>query len=348
MILHTERCLKVIHKNSTCMKCQTICPTHALDFSMNMPHIDALKCSNCGACTHVCPMDVFESQTPSDETLMASIESKNAKNEEIVFTCKQIHIFDNTSIGVLCLARLDRSTLLYTAMTATQDVHILHGECAKCPFACTKSLIEVTLNDVSALVSLANLPIQLHVAQQKESINHHEERQNEQIRQGKIRRRFLLKLLGKHTDAEDTSILKSEKTAQILTHRIEKYGIYTKQQRYISILKRLFSKKENLLSTIIGTKPIINAQDCQQCSVCTHVCPSGALSLAEGTSFGILFYPSLCIECHLCADICFTHAISQENKILYDIIENNVEILFQNDFRVNPEQAQTKVAVYRT
>lgn len=348
MMLHVERCLKTIHQKSTCEKCQTVCPSHALNFFTSIPCIDTLKCLECGACMQVCPTDAFESQTLLDETIMASIQSRSSQNEKIIFTCKNIQTLDNAAIALPCLARLDKSMLLYTALTTKQDIHIVHGECTTCSLSLSQSLIETTINAVTMLCSRANLPIKVHLNQQKQSIASREDRQNEQNRQGKIRRRFLLKLLGKESDTQDKTVLRADKALHHYHHLTTQPYVYTKHQRYLTMLKTLFSKKESLLSTIIGTKPIINADDCQQCSICTHVCPSGALSLLQKTSFGILCDPSLCIECHLCEDVCFAHAISQENKTLFDIIENNVNILFQNDFRVNPEKMQTNVVIYRT
>jgi energy-converting hydrogenase A subunit P len=48
---------------------------------------------------------------------------------------------------------------------------------------------------------------------------------------------------------------------------------------------------------------------CDNCSLCYHLCPSGALEVT-GMNNAIVFSPHLCIKCRLCEDVCDTKSIS--------------------------------------
>ncbi len=72
--------------------------------------------------------------------------------------------------------------------------------------------------------------------------------------------------------------------------------------------------KEADVEVIDTAKKIIKEEDrCYQCSACTGVCPSGAISI-DRTTMIVSFDPEQCIVCELCVGTCPSKAMQVQIK----------------------------------
>lgn len=340
VLFYPEQCLKSIHRASKCSLCVDICPTHAIDFKTTSPQLDSLKCVSCGACVSLCPTDVFEAKNPSDEEMMCFIEEKQRENaQEIVFSCERIHSKEPHFKEISCLARMDSSLLLSCFSHGSACVKLIHGNCKKCHGNALKEVFEKSISDVkhiqpSAQIELSNLDA--YVAKKDEKI--------EGItKEGHLRRRMLFSFLGKKPASSEAEILTVQHSI-VFKDNIYKQSSFKKHdrlRRFIALMKDRVSS-----ASIIGVKPMIDALLCKECSICTKVCPTGALGMNEAKEFGIDYTASECIACHMCEDVCFAKAIRFAPKIMDDMLKNEPALLFEKD-EVTPKEEE-RVVIFRT
>jgi len=72
--------------------------------------------------------------------------------------------------------------------------------------------------------------------------------------------------------------------------------------------------KESGVEVLDTEKRIVKEEErCYQCSACTGVCPSGAISI-DRTTMVVSFDPEPCIVCELCVGTCPTKAMQVKIK----------------------------------
>jgi ferredoxin len=74
-----------------------------------------------------------------------------------------------------------------------------------------------------------------------------------------------------------------------------------------------FLKKAGVEVADVDKKIIKEEERCYQCSACTAVCPSGAISIDRKTMI-VSFDPEKCIVCELCVGTCPSHAMQVQIK----------------------------------
>ena len=337
ILFYPEQCLKSIHRSSKCSLCVDVCPSHAIDFKTTSPQLDSLKCVSCGACVALCPTDVFEAKNPSDEEIICFIEEKQREcAEEIIFCCERIQSKEPHFKEVSCLARMDSSLLLSCFKNSSVSVKLIHGPCEKCHASALKSVFEKSITDVkhmqpNAQIELYNLDA--YIAKKDEKI--------EGItRNGHLRRRMLFSLFGKKTASSEAEILTVQHPIVFKDNRYKQRS-FKKHDRLIALMKDHVSP-----TSIIGVKPTIDPLLCKECSICTKVCPTGALGMNEEKAFGIDYTTHVCIACHMCEDVCFAKAITFAPKTMDDMLKNEPISLFEKDEVTQKEEEH--VVIFRT
>lgn len=347
ILFFPEKCLKSLHRASTCRLCHDVCPTNAIDFIASSLRFDPLKCVACTACIAICPMDVFESKPCSEQTLMQAIEEKRDYADEIIFTCKQIQTPPEHSIALPCLARIEASALLSCLTHHTRSIKLIHGACDKCHSHTIPTLLQKTVAQTEKTLHTFEIKKEIILL----SLNDYQE-QNEQTingitRDGQLKRRLFLTLFGKKESIQESKISTSH-TRTLFQENLSKNLAFKKYRRLMQVIHALYQRGKNIKETAeIGTKPAIDFFTCKACSICTKVCPSGALHLGEEENLHILFAPKTCIECHLCADVCHAKAISFVPKTIDDLLNLDPKILFKEAEKA-PHPSEPRVAIYRT
>jgi ferredoxin len=340
VLFFPEQCLKSMHRSSKCSLCIDVCPTHAIDFKTTSPQLDSLKCMSCGACVALCPTDVFEAKNPSDEEMICFIEEKQRENtQEIVFTCERIQSKEPHFREIPCLARMDFSLLLSCFTNASVSVKLIHGKCEKCHGSSLEKVFEKSITDVkrmqpSAQIELSTLDA--YVAKKDEII--------EGItRDGYIRRRMLFSLFGKKPALKEAEILTVQHPI-VFKDNLYKQHSFKKHDRlrhFIALMRAHVSS-----NSIIGVQPTIDPLLCKECSICTKVCPTGALGMNEEKEFGIDYTTHACIACHMCEDVCFAKAITFAPKTMDDMFKNEPVLLFEKE-EINQNE-EDRVVIFRT
>lgn len=344
---YPENCLRGIHRSSKCFLCFDVCPTQAIDFRGTTPRLDALKCVNCGACTSVCPTDVFEAKNPTDEEIIRFIEDKKKeKSHEIVFACERIQTKKSHFIEVPCLARFDVSLLLFCLTQTPITIQLIHGKCEKCYASCIEEIFAKRVHHAKNILDMFFSKSDIHLCH----LNEYEEKKDQKIdgitKDGHMRRRMFLTLLGKKPSSQEAEILTLQRPIVFQDNIYQKHS-FKKHRRLMHVIEQI---RHNFFyeshPTIIGGKPIIDSQKCKECSICTKVCPTGALGIKEENEFCIDFTSNECIECHMCEDVCFAKAISFAPKTIDDVLKNNPVNLFFHEV-INQNESH-KVVIFRT
>ena len=334
-----ERCLKSIHRASTCQICSDVCPSSAIDFLHVTPRLDTIKCTQCGACISECPMDVFESTDICNEKLMTQISQKIEQKAKILFTCKAICHAIQDAIVLPCLLRLDTSWLHFIGLQRASSIELIHGTCEGCYAHNIKEILEkrVAKANIDSLSYMSKIVI----SSETSSFLSVEEKINGISRQGHLRRRFLFNFLGKGTKETTQNILTTHAPLGSAQNFVE--TSFKKHQRNMRIAQHLI-QNNTPKQRVIGLMPCIDAKQCQACSICVKVCPTNALHVSLEEPLSIAFDALKCIECHLCEDVCFANAIVFCEKTLEDI-HNGVITLFHEEKTLSKEQ---KVVIFRT
>ena len=334
-----ERCLKSIHRASTCQICSDVCPSSAIDFLHVTPRLDTIKCTQCGACISQCPTDVFESTDICDEKLMTKISQKIEQKVKIVFTCKAMCLTIQDAIVLPCLLRLDTSWLQLIGIQSASSIKLIHGRCEACYTHGSKEILEKRVAKANA-DSLNFMP-KIVISSETSASPSLEEKINGISRQGHLRRRFLFNFLGKGDKESQQNILTAHAPLGIVQKFVD--TSFKKQQRNRHIAQHLIQNNAPE-QRVIGLMPCIDVKQCQACSICIKVCPTNALHVSLEEPLTIAFDALKCIECHLCEDVCFANAIVFCEKTLKDI-HNGVITLFHEEKTLFKEQ---KVVIFRT
>jgi ferredoxin len=72
-----------------------------------------------------------------------------------------------------------------------------------------------------------------------------------------------------------------------------------------------YLKKQGVEVQSVNKRVFKDEERCYQCSACTAVCPSGAISI-DRKSMVVSFNPETCIMCELCIGTCPTKAMKVE------------------------------------
>lgn len=328
-----ENCLHSKHRASQCRRCEDLCPTSALDILGSVLRFDRLKCVGCGACVAHCPTEVFALLESLDETIHKAIAT-HAMEEEIIFTCKKVPTL-HSAIVLPCLARLNASLLLACSHTNIRHIKLVHASCEQCH--APKYLMQMLLKSITFAQKLTP---HLHIVPMfhTEKMAFEEKKIGGITHSGHLKRRMFLALLGKKS-SEKAYDVQTTSTQKPTSSHIKR-SPFKKHAHFIAQLKQLHAYDDKL---IWGEKPHINLVTCKACSICTHVCPTGALTLEREEPFEILFHPHACIECHLCEDVCFAKAISFTTKTMDELQISSVSLLKREEKR-----GESRVVIYRT
>jgi len=330
MNIAQEQCTRYLHKASTCMYCTEVCPSGALTLSSNYPFYNATLCMKCGACAGVCPMDAIEVQTPSAQTLEEEISARAVLNEAIIFTCKDSGEKKESVISLKCLARLEPSLLLFALEKGASEIQLIRGECQKCALKNNLSSLQKTIEITQQYADLLNVSITLKSVQNISQKRSYED--DNFTCKDHSRRTFFLKLLGKKMESsldEPTITYENIKSGT-------KIPLPKKQQRFIQSL-RLLDKQTPLLSKAdhFVLTPALDPLQCIGCTLCTNVCPTGALETeANEDSLKITCKNSLCVACHLCVDICFKKAITLDAHNALETVLSSQRILLYEQHKI--------------
>ncbi len=288
-------CVKVFAKNSTCTKCEEICPHSAISYIDNVPNVSD-QCTDCGGCIGVCPTEAISLKTfDTLEFIFSFLE-----NDESLISCKK---------NIPCLATLSVENLISIALLSKETILDL-GHCATCPIA------DPLLNQINTNILEANTFLK-EIQSDKQIISndvHYEEsiKEDEPDRR-EFLKRFSVKGAIKSKVEFEQIIEDSQQTlSQEDTANIRKKVIPNKRKLLFMALKRV--NKPNFYHSFMHEELSFVSQknindNCDNCSMCYRICPTGALQ-SNKRQTKIDFDPLMCVKCSLCHDVCAPNAIT--------------------------------------
>lgn len=279
-------CVHFRHAAAECRRCADVCPAGAVEFSETQPVIREDRCTQCGACSAVCPQEALH---PAPEL---------PTTDSVIIGCRQTAELPEGAVKVPCLQVLNARRLLILTQPEKRSIRFVCGDCAHCTRHTAKADFTRTLADWKSVLEKADIDVAIDVTvTPKEAVSD--------------RRRFFSGL-----------IKKAEKAAAAPTpHPFEKRyfcnpftatpapKVPAERLRILKILPQLPEKLRSALP-VFFYRASIDAERCSGCKLCAVACPTGALRKIPDNDETLNCLPGLCTGCGLCRDVCFNKAVT--------------------------------------
>ena len=331
-----DRCAAVRNRNSTCRRCEQVCQQGAIDISANEVHLNASSCVACGACCTVCPTGALVPVEPTDAAFaQACAASLEANGDRAVVACARIASKRQADpaayAGVPCLPRVDESIALAMAAAGAHEVLLVDGNCATCKYRANEPAVDATVASANAL-----LAAQGSATRVRRATGFPEEMLVESAEglHGTTRRGFFSEAIGA---ARDTTMTAAKVTiAQDLGYtdavpaigerlRVTESGTLPliEVPRHDVAINALYELGEPVVDEIesrLFASIDIDVQKCNACGMCAVFCPTGAIRRDPFSSVSdplklLEFSASSCVNCNLCADVCWKRALTLYTRV---------------------------------
>ena len=288
-------CVKVYAKNATCTKCEDICPHHAISYNENIPVVSD-TCTDCGGCIGVCPTEAISLKNfDTLDFIFSFLES-----EESLISCKK---------NIPCLATLSVENLISLALLGDETILDL-GHCASCEIQ-EPLYAQIQQNITEANLFLQNInstkTIKTEMLGYKELVEEKEPDRRQFLKRFSVKGAIKSKIEFEEALHEEQHAISIEDT-----QNIRKKEIPNKRKLLFMALKRAQTpvNYHTYMSDEISFTSQKNINDdCDNCSICYRICPTGALQ-SDRRQTKIDFDPLMCVKCSLCHDVCEPNAIT--------------------------------------
>ncbi len=326
-----DRCVVVRNRNATCRRCVQACPTHAIEVSNNEVHLAASSCISCGACVAVCPTEAIVPLEPTDEELAnAAYAALRENGNRAVFACARIASKRQANPAryavVPCLARLDEGIIAALVARGADEVLLVDGDCTTCKYRDCISHADATIAEANHIMAAQGCSVE---AQRITGFPDDMLAEDIEGLHGTTRRGFFSDAVGA---ARDTAMVAAKSTlAQELGYtdkpvsigerlRVTEEGTLPLIQvpRHEAAINAMYELGEPVVDEIesrLFASISVEVQRCNACGMCVMFCPTGALRRDPTAKVGdpltyLEFSASDCINCGLCADVCWKRALT--------------------------------------
>src|SRR5690625_1498371 len=249
---------------SSCTKCIDKCPENAIEIKDAEPLIDTTKCTQCGNCVAICPVQAVEGFLPK----RSIVNKQFIMDSQSVPTIKELLIYYKKGITTLVC---DKQELSLSWKNTIEDTNNILGELGEQPFE---------INNRQELLEDG------HVMTRRELFFSWE--------------KDLKKIAKKMTPAKWRFNHESlDLSKYYLDYQFVDISIDTTKCTLCTACEILCEK--DVLQ--IGEKGFsISAQHCSNCSLCQDICPENAITLKQvisrATPVNHQIYSQTCSECH--------------------------------------------------
>lgn len=302
-IIHLDAtaCVRSLSVDSTCNKCEVICPTDAIVIGENpLPAINFSLCVGCGACGGVCPTEAFG----LEEFSATDFFFDYLEEEDSLISCKK---------NVPCISALSVEHLVSMAVLKKEMILDI-GHCQECAIAhtCYKQIQD---NHEEASYVLEAMESDVEIKLENVAFEKTE----------KTDRRGFLSAINLKTFAKTKQNFENEverASDELTQHTLEKTDIALLKKKKLPEKRKLFftavkrlekpSQYHIVESAEISftSQKLMDTDACTACQMCYRVCPTGALT-SDIKNSKIDFDPFMCVKCNICHDVCEPNAITK-------------------------------------
>lgn len=323
----TGFCKRVRFRKSDCQSCLEVCPERAITLSPG-PSISG-NCSDCGLCLNACPTEAFRNGRYLDRTLLNRAESLLRRDQprngrkRLLIHCRQTGPENQNSFPVSCLGEITENSILGAAILGFDEMSLAKGNCSQCRLQHGGELLAKSKATARALLSalgLGEFTLRLIEKDRRKS-------------QAMNRRAIFSRISGRmQNDAESEprgcSIQKQ------LPGRVKDQGVawHSPKKDHLRALLERNGKTNPAVKygpELPGGRLRIDVGKCSGCGICSHLCPTGAISLDDrGTQKLFYFVGSSCTNCSLCKESCPEAALDFEDCLdLWDLVRDDKRLV---------------------
>ena len=325
----SELCKRVRYPKSTCRTCADVCPENAI--SLNPGPTISATCSDCGLCEIACPTEVFRNEWRTDEHILAEAasfiprESTRRATSALSVGCHRAELQSEGGIRVPCLGRVSENILLGTALLGFDEVVLIKGKCAECPWKQGEEILTHSLNRSRALLELGGgTGVSIRIEE------------GERRGQDALPRRALFARLGRSLRTHMAVVLQQQGQAvreALGNERGTEADAAPRWEHLRTLLRQLPLNADAVPREdwFPWAKVVIDEARCSACGICAHLCPTGAVAQEAQPGCAVVsFRPSRCTNCGLCQEACPEGAIRFEEQVaLADAVDDDWHALAQ-------------------
>lgn len=293
-----ERCVRTRNRFSSCHQCVEACPVSAISLTDGL-RIQEDVCMDCMKCTHSCPSEVFYDEKYTEYF-------KEMPNRKVIaFSCEKDKS-DRPYIKLGCLSQLDYALLIY-AVTNSKRVSIQLNitKCMKCGKydEGLQTYLEQTIGNLNSML--------------RDSVEiHYNNSSSTEMERNYTRRELITFFSKKMTRNVVSPLIPDEEEIKNLRVSLHQGTMRTMYYHLLATHQHIFNRKQMTQNLFTATLNF-NSKNCDGCSVCARVCPTGALKFKEEEkAVSAMFNTKLCNGCRSCKDICKKNGIEVDDTLI--------------------------------
>jgi ferredoxin len=249
----------------------------------------------------------------------------------MMLACARASAGDPGTVMVGCLARLDPSLLLTAFSLGAGAITLCTGACETCPAKEASIHLSSVVSDTRRVLESFDLPGQIDIEERQGRAQADDADRNREpatqearsrpggLRSTVITRRGFFGILrhgGTYAAATAAGVLAGHEEAVVDEGPRRELLVRAsgKRERLLDALRLLVAETvPSPAADVLFAAPQLDGQLCDLCGLCGRLCPTGALTLAEGEGGEppyITCRPEACVACRLCEEVCGRRALT--------------------------------------
>lgn len=293
-----SRCLRMRFNRNTCSRCADQCRSGAITIGEDL-HILADHCSECLLCVSACPSDCFEIEDGDFLSVLGALRKIQSFVPSPVLGCRRSASAD-CHIKTYCFGYLAEEHLIAASVFLEGVLQIDATGCADCRNGFVIDLLAKKIRSVETKTSLDRVH-SLRIIRNKSDLD---------FQALSYDRRGFFKEFKKLTYTKAAGLFRTDDQNRAKMAYSAKTLPFKKEllNRVLAIASE--QTRKALLGSYYYTLTATDA--CDLCFACIGMCPTGALTIANGDDRDLLFSAALCNGCRLCEGFCMRSAVRIE------------------------------------